>query len=287
LRRSSCYESHRGFSPVNARDRPSVVKGMNENSSQPIGQQSSPTRTIANQHNAKFSTGPRTVPGKAKSCLNSLKHGFFARAVVLPGEDPAAYEALRDLLWSDLNPRNALEALWARDIVDTSWRLQRLGSIETAVFSRREVSFTGATCGAGFAFVNDAQSLGTFTKLSQYEAILTRRLHRAMEEFCRLREKGLGESFSEPVDSAAADSTVPAGCETSASADSAADQPIGGDKRVGAASEGPSATDTPTEQQPAGVADTSKYPDEPLESPAQPPDLESTTDASGEHKEET
>ena len=161
-------------------------------------------KAAANRENSKLSTGPTTPAGKAKSSKNSLKHGLFAKSVLLPSEDPVAYERCREALWSDLAPANALEALWANEIIETSWRLRRLGLIEVEVYTRRSVSFTGDDCGVGFAFVNDSQGLCTFTRLSQYEGTLTRRLHRAMEEFRALREKGLAES---PLRSSAVETT--------------------------------------------------------------------------------
>ena len=40
--------------------------------------ESSPHQIAANRANAKHSSGPRTVAGKAKAAQNSYKHGFFA-----------------------------------------------------------------------------------------------------------------------------------------------------------------------------------------------------------------
>jgi hypothetical protein len=170
--------------------------GMNNESSNNETQKGADRKAASNRKNSRLSTGPKSQSGKAKSSQNALKHGFYAKSVLLPGEDPAAYEAFRDALWSDLDPLNALEALWAKEITDTSWRLQRLGLIEAEVFTRRSVSFSGDNCGIGFAFVNDSQGLSTLTKLSQYESTFTRRLHRAMEQFRLLREKGLVGSAS-------------------------------------------------------------------------------------------
>ena len=48
----------------------------------------------ANRLNAQKSTGPRSVEGKAVSCLNALKTGIDAKSQVIPGEDPAHLETL-------------------------------------------------------------------------------------------------------------------------------------------------------------------------------------------------
>ena len=48
----------------------------------------------ANRANAQKSTGPRSVEGKSASRFNALKHGIDAASIVIPGEDPADYDAL-------------------------------------------------------------------------------------------------------------------------------------------------------------------------------------------------
>ena len=48
----------------------------------------------ANRANALKSTGPRSAEGKSASRFNALKHGIDAASIVIPGEDPAEYEAL-------------------------------------------------------------------------------------------------------------------------------------------------------------------------------------------------
>jgi hypothetical protein len=48
----------------------------------------------ANRINAQKSTGPRTDEGKQRSSQNALKHGLLAKRSVIPGEDPAEFDAL-------------------------------------------------------------------------------------------------------------------------------------------------------------------------------------------------
>ena len=83
--------------------------------------ESSPKRVEANRRNAQKSTGPRTAEGKEKSKFNALSHGQTARSALLPGEDPAALNALRREMLDDLQPRNSLEATLIVRIADDTW----------------------------------------------------------------------------------------------------------------------------------------------------------------------
>jgi hypothetical protein len=85
----------------------------------------SPAKAAANRRNAEKSTGPRTAQGKEKSKFNAVKHGQTARSALLPGEDPAALNALRETLLDDLQPRNSLEATLIVRIADDKWICDR------------------------------------------------------------------------------------------------------------------------------------------------------------------
>ncbi len=64
----------------------------------------------ASRKNAKRSTGPQTIEGKARSSQNARKHGLFVRDTLLPGEDPQEFLqrgyplawTAHYILWSDL-----------------------------------------------------------------------------------------------------------------------------------------------------------------------------------------
>ena len=45
--------------------------------------------------------------------------------LLLPGESPERYQALRQAIFADLAPRSAIEWLLAIDIVELSWEIQR------------------------------------------------------------------------------------------------------------------------------------------------------------------
>jgi hypothetical protein len=91
----------------------------------------------ANQANALRSTGPKTPGGKAAVRFNAVRHGLLARDVVLPGEDEGAFEDLWNQVRADLSPVGPIEEFLVDRVVNTMWRLQRLGRAETALFHSR------------------------------------------------------------------------------------------------------------------------------------------------------
>jgi beta-glucosidase-like glycosyl hydrolase len=97
----------------------------------------SPRKLAANRRNSSRSTGPRTARGKRRSSLNGLKHGMFAKNLVLSeleGKNAAAeFRALLHALTSDLAPRGAFELLLVEEIAACTWRMRRLLRYENRV----------------------------------------------------------------------------------------------------------------------------------------------------------
>jgi hypothetical protein len=86
----------------------------------------------ANRANALKSTGPRTIAGKAKSRFNALTHGMRAEMLVLPTEDPAAFEAERQGWIEDWKPKSQTRMALVELAVAQSWRLKRCMRVEAA-----------------------------------------------------------------------------------------------------------------------------------------------------------
>ncbi len=84
----------------------------------------------ANRRNAAHSTGPTSADGKARVGFNALRHGIYARDVVLPGEDRQAYQTMLDELRADLCPEGPVENGLVARIADLWWRLGRTAAIE-------------------------------------------------------------------------------------------------------------------------------------------------------------
>lgn len=175
----------------------------------------------ANRRNALASTGPRSEEGKAAVAANALRHGLTARQIVLQGEDPAEFEALRASLVSELRPETALEGVLVDRLAGLFWRLRRIPRFEAALLSvmqkrqyqgrnatslllggiiiscdrragtmqesesdaheRHERNATGRVLEAAFA---DGDVLN---KLSRYERELMRQVERVLGELTRCR----------------------------------------------------------------------------------------------------
>ena len=70
------------------------------------------------------------------SSSNALKHGAFSEVLILPGEDPAAYEKLKKSLFAEYNVSGCSEESTMTSITKTMWQLQRLGVYEHVQFLR-------------------------------------------------------------------------------------------------------------------------------------------------------
>jgi hypothetical protein len=94
-------------------------------------------RIDANRRNAVKSSGPRTPEGKNRSRFNGLKHGLTASIPVIPGEDPAAYEARLEAMIESMAPRNQVELDLLGKVAAATWSLERATRAEAAQISHR------------------------------------------------------------------------------------------------------------------------------------------------------
>lgn len=90
-------------------------------------------KVIANRKNARKSTGPKTVKGKAKAKMNAVAHGMRAAVLVIPGEQAEEWDTHRGGTVASLAPVGALEAELAERVASLMWRLRRVVAYETVV----------------------------------------------------------------------------------------------------------------------------------------------------------
>ena len=84
----------------------------------------------ANRRNAKKSTGPRTVKGKAVVSKNAVKYGMTARQTVICSENKADFNLYHDSMLAELIPDSPMQITLAERIISLSWRLKRIAKIQ-------------------------------------------------------------------------------------------------------------------------------------------------------------
>ena len=99
------------------------------------GPTSRSSRAEINRANAQHSTGPRSVDGKLTSSRNSLKHGLAGGTLLIPGEDSAAFEALRDALLQEHQPATETEEILVREMAQSYWLTQRAIRLQNECFT--------------------------------------------------------------------------------------------------------------------------------------------------------
>ena len=85
-----------------------------------------PAQLTANRANAQKSAGPRSAEGKSASRFNALKHGLDAQSVIIPGEDPAEYDALAAQYRDEFHPATPSEAFHVDTMLRADWQKRRL-----------------------------------------------------------------------------------------------------------------------------------------------------------------
>ena len=90
---------------------------------------------IANQNNSKKSTGPVSKLGKLKSSQNSIKHGLTSKQLII-GEDISQFENYRDRMTNELKPIGILQEEVVLKIIDTGYRLRRIGVVEAGIYNQ-------------------------------------------------------------------------------------------------------------------------------------------------------
>lgn len=135
---------------------------------------SSARKIAANRANAQHSTGPQTLQGKQKTRYNATRHGLAGKQVVIDGEDPGRYEALRRDLIDAYQPANAAELMLVEEIAQNYWRLQRARAMEAETFN-----LSGNGTGPLIAMNRGPEE---FDRIRRYMITIERAYHRAIDQ---------------------------------------------------------------------------------------------------------
>ena len=169
----------------------------------------------ANRANARRSTGPRTKVGKARSRLNSRKHGLTAKTLIIVGENAEDFDELRLALVEQYDPQSALEFELVERLAGILWRLRRVPLFEAGILDARlagvsddelnryyrelaetdegqeedeEVSDWKASVHLGLALVVDAARGDALGKLARHETTLMNAFTKTLQMLLLLQE---------------------------------------------------------------------------------------------------
>src|SRR5438046_1245797 len=149
----------------------------------------------ANRQNAQHSTGPTTPEGRAAVRLNGLKHGLCAATIVVPGEDPAEFEALLEAYRAEYQPATPSAEFLVRQVAMADWRLLRLHRLEVAFQTLRHKEFDDARrddlelddIRLAYIAMRDAGPKSVLATFHRYEVRLERSAKNARQELDRSR----------------------------------------------------------------------------------------------------
>jgi hypothetical protein len=135
-------------------------------------------RATVNRSNSQHSTGPRTPAGKLRSSFNALTHGLTGGTVLLPTEDAATHRRHTQEFFDEYDPQTPTEKQLLQELIDTSWRINRVPGLEAEVLSR---ATNPPTPEAAIEFdIVDAHL--AIDKLALYSHRLSRQFHKTLDQ---------------------------------------------------------------------------------------------------------
>jgi hypothetical protein len=91
-----------------------------------------PAQVLANQTNAKHSTGPNTPEGKTRASQNATTLGLFSASAFIHPDEHEIYVAFRASWTARLVPDGPIEEALVAELIQAAWRLRRCGLLETS-----------------------------------------------------------------------------------------------------------------------------------------------------------
>ncbi|MFN7994515.1 MAG: hypothetical protein U0Q18_12990 [Bryobacteraceae bacterium] len=129
----------------------------------------------ANRRNAQKSTGPRTPEGKAMSSLNATTHGFSARAVLLPHENPEDYQTLHSQLVAEWRPEGPTEEFCVTLMANAQWKLARAEYLESRLLNKETLGEPDLRCQDRVSRQQGALQRAFFKALKQLQTLQQQR----------------------------------------------------------------------------------------------------------------
>ena len=130
---------------------------------------STTAQILANQENARHSTGPLTPEGKAASSQNNFRHGLRGKFLIMPTEDPQEYADLVEAFHAEHQPATITEQLLVERMAESEWRSRRCQSMLDQLMEQGS---------------DDAKAMSLWLR---YQTSFERSFHKCLSDLLKLR----------------------------------------------------------------------------------------------------
>ncbi len=148
--------------------------------------QISEKQLTANQANAQFCTGPKSVDGKKTSSQNARRHGVTAQTTVMTEEDRIRHDSFCDKMIAELGPVGEMETFLASSVAEEAWRLNYSRTQCNNIVAIGHFDGTGDRYDAEHAEIHTAITSATavrdHAKTLELLSLYEQRIHRAFQK---------------------------------------------------------------------------------------------------------
>ena len=141
-----------------------------------------------------FAPSAQSLLPASPSSANAWKHGMYARKVLLPVEDRAGFEALRDALVDEWRPRSVTAWMLVDHLAKLQWRLMRAGDAETQRLEKL-TTMPGVSIPIGSTATPEAalawdmgRPTSSLQRIQMFQMRLERSVHRVIGQLITLRK---------------------------------------------------------------------------------------------------
>jgi hypothetical protein len=146
----------------------------------------SPAQILANRENAQLSSGPKTLEGKQTASRNPIRHGLTSAQIVIPGEDPSAYEELLRGMRQSYGPANEAERVLVDQIAANAWRPMRAQRVETAFLAKLTEGAEDPAGALAAAFLEKPREMA---RIHRYVASAQSAYYKAIAQLSKLQKE--------------------------------------------------------------------------------------------------
>jgi hypothetical protein len=143
----------------------------------------------ANRANARKSTGPRTVSGRAAAAQNAVRHGLAGSFAVLAYEDQNEFESLLASYREDYAPTSTAERFLVQQMAKAHWTLARAERIADCVFNHLSGIPQPDSPDLQLAISIIEKSQNPILTVERYRAAAERTYHRSKRELELSRQR--------------------------------------------------------------------------------------------------